>query len=186
MDGPRKNRRSIRRRTQIKYAAARLRFETADECPCLRLCPLKDVRDALGVPLPAPRRGDASRIKRLCYLSERACARLLCFADDWQHVGSVSISFGLDRLHSALACCMKPWVVGKRLHHVLNVQQRNQYETVGTRYGRSSIISPRPFAAGRRRVTLEVPADPSKPSLDLVRLITGPNSGSGHPFKRFR
>jgi hypothetical protein len=68
------------------------------------------VRDAPGVPLPAARGGDASCVERLCYLSERACARLLSFANDGQHVGSVPISFGLHRLHGILACRMEAWV----------------------------------------------------------------------------
>jgi hypothetical protein len=49
-------------------------------------------------------------VERLCYLSERACARLLSFANDGQHVDSVSISFGLHCLHSTLAGGVEAWV----------------------------------------------------------------------------
>jgi hypothetical protein len=53
--GPKSNRRFLARR-----------HETADEYPCLLLCPLKDVRNALCVPSPTPRRRDASGVQRLC------------------------------------------------------------------------------------------------------------------------
>jgi hypothetical protein len=65
-----------------------LQHETADGCPCLHLCALKDVRDALGVLLPAPYRGDAACVERLRDFPEGARARLLGVADDGKHVTS--------------------------------------------------------------------------------------------------
>jgi hypothetical protein len=76
----------------------------------LLLCPLKDVRDALGVPLTASCRRDAASIERFRNLPEGTRACLLCFTDDGQHVGRVAIRLGLHGLNSAFAGQVEPWV----------------------------------------------------------------------------
>ena len=74
------------------------------------LYPLKDVRDTLGIPLPTPRRGDASGVQRLCNLPQGSRARLLGLADDQQDIGRVAIRLGLHGAHGILAGLVEPWV----------------------------------------------------------------------------
>jgi hypothetical protein len=77
-----------------------LRHEKSDESRVCLLCSLKDVGDALGVPLPTPRRRDASGVQRLRNLPAGTRARLLCLADDLS-VQLVSSLNGCSRTQSA-------------------------------------------------------------------------------------
>ena len=54
------------------------------------LCPLKDVRDTLGIPLPSPCRSNTACIQRVRNLPERTRPGLLGLPDDWQHIGRVA------------------------------------------------------------------------------------------------
>ena len=78
--------------------------------PCLLLCPLKDVRDTLGIRLPTPRRRDAPCVERLCNLPERPRPGLLGLADDREHIGRIPIRLGLHGAHGIIAGLVEPWV----------------------------------------------------------------------------
>ena len=78
--------------------------------PWVPLCPLKDVRDSLGVPLPTPRRCNASRVQRLRDFPQGARACLLRLADDGENIGRVPIRLGLHGAHGILAGLVEPWV----------------------------------------------------------------------------
>ena len=74
------------------------------------LCPAKDVRHALSVPLTTTRRGDAASIQRLSNLPQRFSAGLLRLTDDRKDVGRVSVRLGLHDAHGVLAGHVEPWV----------------------------------------------------------------------------
>ena len=73
-------------------------------------CPRKDVRDRLRIPLPTPRRCDASGVQRLRNLPERPRVGLLGLTDDWEHIGRLAIRLGLHGAHGILAGLVEPWV----------------------------------------------------------------------------
>ena len=74
------------------------------------LYPLKDVRDTLGIPLPTPRRCDASGVQRLRNLPKRSRARLLGLADYREDIGRVPIRLSLHGAHGVLAGLLESWV----------------------------------------------------------------------------